>query len=316
MARPVRIEYEGALYYVTSRGNAGMDVFRSDGERELFLDILREVVEEMGWLCYGYCLMNDHYHLLVETPDANLGRGMRQLNGVFTQRINRQRGQGGHIFQGRYKAIVVDGDRFLLDLARHIVRNPLRVGAVSDISDWPWSSYRALAGLDRSAMMPGTEALLKRFGRGKEKAEQHYCEFVAADADVDIWRALNRQIYLGSDAFVVSVQKRAGLTGDERHLPKLQRVPGKSLAQFAAEFSERNAAIVAAYQSGCYSYSQIADYYGICFTTVGRIVRQAKVEHQARKRVAESASKQARPRKPKRVAEKGPGEDQRQLSLI
>ncbi len=108
MARPLRIEYEGAVYHVTSRGNARSAIYFSDNDREIFLKVLTHVVERFGWVCHAYCLMDNHYHLMIETPQANLSRGMRQLNGVYTQRFNHIHGRVGHLYQGRFKSIIVE----------------------------------------------------------------------------------------------------------------------------------------------------------------------------------------------------------------
>ena len=128
MARPLRIEFPGAIYHVTARGNARNAIVLDDEDRELFLVCLGEVILLFGWVCHAYCLMDNHYHLLIETPEGNVSRGMRQLNGVFTQRFNRRHGQVGHLFQGRFKAIVVDRESYLLELCRYVVLNPIRAG--------------------------------------------------------------------------------------------------------------------------------------------------------------------------------------------
>ena len=132
MARPLRLEFPGAVYHVTSRGNARAAIFLDDEDRPIFLGVLGAVVARFGWLCHAYCLMDNHYHLLLETPDPNLSRGMRQLNGVYTQRFNRRHGRVGHVLQGRFKAILVDRDGYLLELARYLVLNPVRAGRVKD----------------------------------------------------------------------------------------------------------------------------------------------------------------------------------------
>src|SRR4030066_2389308 len=103
MARPLRIEFDGAVYHITSRGNARKPIYKDDGDRKAFLDILHKVNTRYNWLCHAYCLMDNHYHLLIETPDGNLSLGMRQLNGVYTQAFNKRRTRTGHLFQGRYK---------------------------------------------------------------------------------------------------------------------------------------------------------------------------------------------------------------------
>lgn len=130
MSRPIRIEFSGALYHVTARGNRREAIYVDDADRERFLTVLSEVVSVFNGVCHAWCLMTNHYHLLVEAPDGNLSKGMRQLNGVYTQASNRRHGRVGHLFQGRYKAILVDSDSYLLELARYVVLNPIRAGMV------------------------------------------------------------------------------------------------------------------------------------------------------------------------------------------
>ena len=142
MARPLRLEFPGAIYHVTARGNARNEIFIDDEDRRLFLDCLGEVVARFGWRCHAYCLMDNHYHLLIETPEGNLSRGMRQLNGVYTQRFNRRHGRVGHVFQGRFKAIVVDRDGYLLELCRYVVLNSMRAGVIKKLSATPGAVTR------------------------------------------------------------------------------------------------------------------------------------------------------------------------------
>jgi len=125
MARPLRIEYPGAVYHVTSRGNARQSIFIDDVDRQLFLEVLGNVVEKYNWLCHAFCLLDNHYHNLVETQDPNLSLGMRQLNGVYTQRFNIRHHRVGHLFQGRYNAILVEKNVHLLEFCRYIVLNPV-----------------------------------------------------------------------------------------------------------------------------------------------------------------------------------------------
>ena len=125
MARPLRIEFPGAVYHITSRGNGRQDIFSDDDDRIDFLERLSATVEHFHWICHAYCLMTNHYHLLIETPDGNLSAGMRQLNGTYTQAFNRKHRQVGHLFQGRFKSILVEKESHLLTLSRYIVRNPV-----------------------------------------------------------------------------------------------------------------------------------------------------------------------------------------------
>lgn len=160
MARPLRLEFPGAIYHVTARGNAQNDTFLDDEDRQLFLACLGEIVTRLNWLCHAYCLMDNHYHLLIETPEGNLSRGMRQLNGVYTQRFNRRHKRVGHLFQGRFKAIVVERDSYLLELCRYVVLNPVRARMVKHIEHYPWSSYPATMGLVPKAAWLSTDWLL------------------------------------------------------------------------------------------------------------------------------------------------------------
>jgi REP element-mobilizing transposase RayT len=150
MARPLRLEFAGALYHVTARGNERRCIFLAnlDDDRSRFLEILGQTCDRFRWICHAFCLMTNHCHLLVETPDANLSVGMRQLNGVYTQHVNRGRERVGHLFQGRFKGILAEKDGYLLEIARYVVLNPVRANIVGGPEDWPWSSYRATAGLE------------------------------------------------------------------------------------------------------------------------------------------------------------------------
>lgn len=146
MSRPLRLELAGGLYHVTSRGDGREDIFLSDSDRLAWLVVFGQVCKRFNWVCHAWCQMTNHYHVLVETPEANLAQGMRQLNGVYTQRFNRAHARVGHVFQGRYKAILVERDSYLLELSRYVVLNPLRAGMVKRLEDWSWSSYGASCG--------------------------------------------------------------------------------------------------------------------------------------------------------------------------
>jgi REP element-mobilizing transposase RayT len=146
MPRPLRIEFAGALYDLTSRGDRREAIDEDDKDRQRFLDVLAEVAERYHRICHAYCLMTTHYHRVAETVEGNLSQGMRHLNGVYTQASNRRHGRSGHLFQGRFKGIVVDRDAYLLELARYVVLNPVRARMVEAPEQWPWSSYGAMMG--------------------------------------------------------------------------------------------------------------------------------------------------------------------------
>src|ERR1043165_4181295 len=178
MARPLRIEYPGALYHITTRGNARRAVFKDASDRALFLDTLQRVSERYHWLCHAYCLMDNHYHLVIETLDGNLAQGMRQLNGVYTQAYNRRHRRVGHLFQGRHKAILVDKESHLLEICRYVVLTPVRAKAAEHPGRWKWSSYGGPAGTAKPHPALTTDWVLGQFGARRVAAQQRYREFV------------------------------------------------------------------------------------------------------------------------------------------
>jgi putative transposase len=235
------------------------------------------VVDRFNWVCHAYCLMADHYHLVVETPDANLSKGMRQLNGVFTQATNRRYGRAGHLFHGRFKGILVDKDRYLIELARYVVLSPVRARIIEQPGNWPWSSYRAMVGDTPTPKWLATRWLLTRFGSRKGVARRRFREFVLEGLDTgSIWSGLRQQIYLGDDEFVVRMQEKMEIKGDELAIPKVQRrAPAAPLEVIAKSHPGRDEAIAAAYATGAYGYREIAAFFKIHPATVGRAVRRA-----------------------------------------
>ncbi len=277
MARPIRIEFEGALYHVTARGDRRESIYEDDEDRAAFLELLGQVATEFNWVVHAYCLMGNHYHLMIETPDANLSKGMRQLNGVYTQLSNRRHRRVGHLFQGRYKAILVDGDSYLLELARYVVLNPVRARMVKAVGDWPWSSYPAMLGEQASPAWLATDALLAAFYSRRAEARRRYAKFVAEGVGAEpIWSNLRGQVYLGDDAFVERMQSLADEV-DEVNVPRAQRrAPPPTLEAIVNKHRDPESAMVAAHRTGEYSYQQIAKHFGVHFTTVGRAVRRAR----------------------------------------
>ncbi|MGH8274082.1 MAG: REP-associated tyrosine transposase [Gammaproteobacteria bacterium] len=278
MARPLRLEFAGALYHLTSRGDRREDIYEDDNDRADFLSVLGEVCAQCNWVCHACCLMSNHYHLLVETPNGNLSRGMRQLNGVYTQHFNRRHGRVGHVFQGRYKAILVDKNEYLLELARYIVLNPVRASLVRAARDWRWSSYRATAGQTKVPEWLQSEWLLAAFGSRKGRAQEAYKRFVAEGKNLPSpWQALRNQVYLGDERFVERMQRRIDKEKVLSEIPMTQRRPrAKPLAVYERKASSRDAAIAAAYGSGGHTLKEIGDYFGLHYSYISRIVAKAK----------------------------------------
>ena len=278
MSRPIRIEFPDALYHVTARGDRREDIFEDDEDRHMFLSTLEQAITQFNWICHAWCLMDNHYHLLVQTPDGNLSKGMRQLNGVYTQASNRRHQRVGHLFQGRYKAILVDSDAYLLELSRYVVLNPVRAGLVKKPADWAWSSYRASMGLEPSPRWLAADGLLAQFAKRRSLAQQRYAQFVAEGINAaSPWAKLKGQVFLGDEQFMQRMQAHLGAEKNDVQIPLAQRrPPPPSLEKIARRSPHRNAAIVAAYATGGYSYQQIADYFELHFTTVGKIVRSGE----------------------------------------
>jgi REP element-mobilizing transposase RayT len=279
MARPLRIEFPGAFYHVTARGNRQAAIYNDDHDYETFLSIVAQIIEHDNWLCYAYCLMPNHYHLVIETPDGNLAKGMRQLNGVYTQTTNRRYGQVGHLFQGRYKAILVDADAHLLEVSRYVVLNPVRAGMVESPEAWPWSSYHTTVGQAKRPAWLSVDNLLSLFAKTRSVARRRYAQFIMDGIGHEgIWHHLNRQIYLGDDRFVNRMQDHLQDVADDINIPQPQRrrPPARSLVEIEGDAKSRNDAILAAYAAGAYSYQDLARHFGLHFTTVGRIVRTGR----------------------------------------
>ncbi len=274
MARPLRIEFRGALYHVTSRGDGREDIYLTDKDRVQYLDVLAQVCDRFNWVLHAYCLMSNHYHLLVETPDGNLSQGMRQLNGVYTQHFNRHHNRVGHVYQGRYKAIIVQKDMYLLELARYIVLNPVRAGMVKAAKDWPWSSYRATVGTKKLPDWLQTDWILSAFAKRKGTAIERYRSFVAEGKhQPSPWKRLKNQIYLGSDRFVDKMQRKIDRARDISEVPFSQkRRKAKSLDYYERRHKDRDTAICAAYASGGYSMKDIGDYFGLHYSRISRII--------------------------------------------
>jgi REP element-mobilizing transposase RayT len=274
MARPLRIEFPGALYHVTSRGNARAPIFLGDPDRFDFLSILGEVVEQTRWQCHAYCLMPNHYHLLIQTPEANLSRGMRQLNGLFSQRVNRRHDRVGHLFQGRFKAILVERESHLFELARYVVLNPVRAAIARDPERYQWSSLRATLGLTSCPRWLSVEPLVRHFG-----SRRRYREFVFAGIGARPPWAEIRGALLGSEAFAQSVGRHVEGRMSHTEFPRRERVAHhESLERLfpplvLQDRETRDDRIRHVTRTHQYSLSDIARHLGLHRSTVSKIAR-------------------------------------------
>jgi REP element-mobilizing transposase RayT len=287
MSRPLRIEFEGALYHITSRGNARQSIFLDDEDRYAFFDILSKTIERTSWICHAFCLMTNHYHLILETPLANLSNGMRELNGNYTQAFNRCHDRVGHLFEGRYKSILVERDPYLKEVIRYVVLNPVRAGLVEKAEDWLWSSFRATAGLARCPDWLETEWVLNCFDHDRGRAAQEYAKFVrdGMKTGFQLKDAVEQQIYLGPRDFISSLQAEIRAGDDLSEIPKDQKkLVREDLPFFAREYPERNEAMARAYLSGFFTLNEVAGHFGVHYTTVSRAVAQYRRESAAAER--------------------------------
>lgn len=206
MTRPLRVEYEGAAYHITSRGNAQQKIFLADCDREAFFNALAASIERFAWICHAYCLMPDHYHLVIETPQANLSDGMRYLNWTYTQAFNHRYVRSGHLLRGRFEAVLVEKETKLLDVVRHVVLNPVRAELARSAKDWPWSSYRATAGIVEAPPYLTTTWILGQFDTSPSRAFSLYRDYVRRGRKVNIWDSLRKGVLLGSDDFAARLE--------------------------------------------------------------------------------------------------------------
>jgi len=274
MARPLRLEFAGALYHVTSRGDRQDAIYLTDDDRNTYLKILGDVCERYNWKVHAYCLMDNHYHILVETPDSNLSKGMRHLNGVYTQYFNRTHQRVGHVYQGRYKSIIVQKEAYLLEVARYIVLNPVRAQMVRAAKDWPWSSYRATAGQVDSPRWLDSQWIIAHFAKRRAIAIDRYKQFVAEGKNQpSIWEQLRHQIFIGNEDYIEKIQRKIDKNADISEIPSSQRRPiPKSIKHYAKKYKHRDQAIVAAYKSGGYSMKEIARYFDLHYSSISRII--------------------------------------------
>ncbi|MBW1997877.1 MAG: transposase [Deltaproteobacteria bacterium] len=246
MARPLRVEYPDAYYHVMSRGNNQQTLYEDDADKEKFLEYLAKASERFSIIIHTYCLMNTHYHLLVQTPEANLSLAMQWLNVSYAMYLNRKRGRCGHLFQGRFKALLIDADGYLTHLSRYIHLNPVRAKMVSLPAEYQWSSYGALIGKRREPEFLEVNRLMSHFGRTLKEARKAYRDFVER-VDLKALENPDKQVTAGfvlGDAEFVEWIKTTFLSarGDEKEIPQLKRlkpkVPLEKVVQAVAqEFS-------------------------------------------------------------------------------
>jgi len=285
IARPLMIQYDGAVYHVTSRGNERKPVFLDASDDRGFLDVLRPVRERYNWLCHAYCLMTNHYHLVIETPDGQLSTGMRQLNGVYTQWFNRRHQRTGHLFQGRFGAMLVEKESHLLEACRYVILNPVRARVVGHPSEWEWSSYNSTQGRCASHPCLTTDWVLGQFAGKRSRARQEYRRFVEDGIGKESgWMEAKVQGVLGSAGFVEKLVDYVKGRKDLQEIPRSQRFLNRPSLEtiFSMDVVEtkrgRNRAMVIAVEEHGYSGREVADHLGLHYSTVSRCLSEEKAK--------------------------------------
>ena len=228
MTRPLRVEYPNAYYHVINRGNYQEKIFINDRDKEKFLEYLEKAAERFSIIFHSYCLMDNHYHLLVQTPDPNLSKAMQWINVSYATYFNRKRDRHGHLFQGRFKAILIDADEYLKHLSRYIHLNPVRAKMVSSPAEYLWSSYGAFIGQQDTPQFLETNWLLTNFGKNKKQARRSYQDFVEK-VDAKSLENPSDQVsegFLLGDGNFIKWVKETFLSGrnDEKEIPQLKKL--------------------------------------------------------------------------------------------
>ena len=267
MTRPLRIQYPGAMYHIISRGIGKMTIFHNNKDWKKFIHFMERVIKKYNWTCHAFCLMSTHYHISLETPDANMVPGMKQLNQFYSQFYNWKYQRVGPVLQGRYKAWLVDREEKFLDNCRYIVNNAVDAKMVQHPSEWPWSSFRATRGLEKVPAFMETDFLLGHFSSSRKKAQKMYEDFVMAGIGMEspLLEAKN-QIFLGSESFVKEAMLHADNAQTLLGIPKAQKLAARPTLDdlfgninYASKI-KRNIKIKEAYDKHLYTLREIGQY--------------------------------------------------------
>jgi putative transposase len=302
MSRPWRIEYEGALYHLLSRGNERSDIFMDDSDRTGFLDAVGEMSERFDMDIFAYVLMDNHYHLLARTRQANLKKAMQWFGTTYTQRFNRRHFRSGHLYQGRYKSIIIQNDAYLLQLSYYIHRNPLRAGIVKRLAGYRWSSYNSYAYGRKAPKWLCTDLILDQFA-GEQDRHRSYREKVQkyASEEKRLFEELRHGLILGSQQFVEKIrekyaavkpdvslpQQRQGARSfdSKSYLEKGEQIFGCNLEQFVhakrlsgTEKQTRDILLYGVWRTGQLKNENIGRLFGLSYSGVSHAVKSAKLK--------------------------------------
>ena len=302
MARPLRIEYPGAFYHVTARGNEWKDIYKSRRDREKFLSYLELATQRYSAVIHAYCLMTNHYHLLVETPLGNLSKIMQHINSSYTTYYNVKRKRSGHLLQGRYKAILVEADAYACELSRYIHLNPIRAGIVATPEQYPWSSYHGyIKPKDRPDWLT-TKFILGYFPKSQREAA--YRQFVGDMIGREYLSPLDSTVastVLGEEDFLTEILERhvSGRT-PERDLPALRSLSGSlspeaiyaaTAEALSADGQARKAAIHICHRYSGAKLGEIGKYFQLSYSGVTQASKRFAEEIERDKELHEEVAK-------------------------
>jgi putative transposase len=305
MGRPLRIEYHDAFYHITARGNDRQNVFRTNKDRERFLEYLESAYERYKAVFHAYCLMDNHYHILLKTPEGNLSQIMHHINGAYTNYFNTKRKRAGHLFQGRYKAFLVNIDEYAQELSRYIHLNPVRAGIVERPEDYRWSSYKDYIGLNKPPDWLYTDFILNLFDRSVKTARKGYRKFVESMIGVEYESPIKdvfASTILGSLDFINEIREKH-LEGKkrDRDLPDLKYFHERTGVEDIIKQTENNfdgdSALLKRVQIYlCHRYSgkrlkEIGDHFGIGVSGVSQASRRVTIQLDGDKRLKKKINK-------------------------
>lgn len=310
MARPLRIEYEGAFYHITARGNERRKIFLSEDDYQKYLAKLSDAIPKFSIVLHAYVLMGNHYHLIVETPQANLSAFMQALNSSYTTYFNIKRKRAGHLFQGRYKAILIDADSYLLELSRYIHLNPVRAGIVNDPTAYPWSSYRAYTAATADTFVT-REKLWGMISGNRKQAPQLYADFVKAaivEPQQNLFEGIYGGMILGTKAFVMNTLQKISIDTLQRREVSNRRALTSALSveeiiqHLSGYFKEPQERIISSSPYRAYAVylsrkhtpitnAEIGRYFGISYSAVTKIGTRLKKSMEKDRKLESKISK-------------------------
>jgi REP element-mobilizing transposase RayT len=263
MARPPRIEFSGALYHVSARGRDGSRVFLEPEDARRFIDFLGQVCGRFDWAVYAYCLLPGQAQLVIETRRPTLTEGMRRLSGRYVQAFNRRHGRRGPLFQGRFKAVLVDREPYLRQVCCAVLNAPVVAGLADQARAWRWSSCGAVL-RRRTPDWLARDALLALFGAEPEAARAALADGLGGPAAAgDPWRARQAQIFLGSAGFIEAALAEGAKS-------RAEAPPRQPIAWFAGHYRDRYEAMARAHLEGGYGQPDVARHFGVHYSTVSR----------------------------------------------